>query len=134
MEFSGIFFAALLNRRRSKRDTCMNLPRQGRKESGDRVGAMIKSVFTIVAALMVAAIVSLASLPPQVQARAPELGARGDRVDARPIGTACSQREWPYFEAACLRDAKNPFGQARQVRHVWIDQLPRAAEDPVVAR
>lgn len=89
---------------------------------------MIKSIFTITAALIVAGIVSLPGLAPQVQARAPELGAKGDRVDARPIGTACSQREWPYFSVACLRDAKNPFGEARQVRIVLIDHLPPLAE------
>ncbi len=89
---------------------------------------MIKSVYAIAAALIAAAIVALPSLSPQVQARAPALGAKGDRVDGRPLGTACSRREWPYFEAACLRDAKNPFGEARQVRMVSTDRLPQLAE------
>jgi len=94
---------------------------------------MIKSIYTIAAALLVAGIVSLPSLTPQVQARAPELGAKGDRVDGRPIGTACSRREWPYFEVSCLRDAKHPFGEARQVRIVSTDRLPYPVAGPSVA-
>jgi hypothetical protein len=86
---------------------------------------MIKSTYIITAALVALVIASLLSLAPQqVQARAPVLGAKGDRIDARPIGAACSQREWPYFEATCLRDSKNPFGEARQVRIVSADRLP----------
>jgi hypothetical protein len=85
---------------------------------------MMKSAYVIAAALVAAGIVALPSLS-QVQASAPVLGAKGDRVDARPIGTACSAREWPYFETACLRDPKLPFGQARKVRLVFTDQLPQ---------
>jgi hypothetical protein len=85
---------------------------------------MMKSAYVIAAALVAAALVALPSLS-QVQASAPILGAKGDRVDARPIGTACSAREWPYFETACLRDPKYPFGQARQVRLVSTDRLPQ---------
>ena len=32
---------------------------------------------------------------------------------------------WPYFEASCLRDTRNPFGQARDVRLVSTDRLAR---------
>jgi len=86
---------------------------------------MLKIAYAIVAAAIVAAcLIAVPSLSPQVQARAPVLGAKGDRVDARPLGTACSQHEWPYFEAACVRDAKNPFGEARAVRIVSTDRLP----------
>lgn len=85
---------------------------------------MMKSAYVIAAVLVAGGIVALASLS-QVQASAPALGAKGDRVDARPIGTACSAREWPYFEAACLRDPKQPFSQARQVRLVSTDRLPQ---------
>jgi len=83
---------------------------------------MIKSAYVIAAALVAAGMLALPSLS-QVQASAPVLGAKGDRADARPIGTACSAREWPYFETACLRDPSHPFGQARQVRIVSVDRL-----------
>jgi hypothetical protein len=84
---------------------------------------MLKPVYVIAAALVAAAIVTIPTLS-QVQADAPVLGAKGDRADARPLGTACSKREWPYYETACLRDAKYPFGEARQVRVVSTDLLP----------
>ena len=83
---------------------------------------MMKSAYVVAAVLVFGGIVALASQS-QVQASAPVLGAKGDRVDARPIGAACSAREWPYYEATCLRDAKQPFGQARQVRVVSTDRL-----------
>jgi hypothetical protein len=83
---------------------------------------MIKSAYIVAAAAMAAIIVAMPSLS-MVQARAPALGLKGDRVDARPVGTACSQHEWPYFETSCLRDAKYPFGEARQVRIVTTDHL-----------
>jgi hypothetical protein len=85
---------------------------------------VFKPIYIIAAAVIAAGIVGLPSLSPQVQARAPVLGAKGDRVDARPLGSACSQREWPYFETSCLRDARNPFGEARAVRVVVTDRLP----------
>jgi len=85
---------------------------------------MMKSAYVIAAALLAAGIVTLPVMS-QVQASAPILGAKGDRVDTRPTGTACSAREWPYFETACLRDPKLPLGQARKVRQVSIDKLPQ---------
>ena len=44
----------------------------------------------------------------------------------RPLAGACSQKAWPYFEAACLRDARNPYGEARQVRVVALDDVAPA--------
>lgn len=85
---------------------------------------MIKSAYVIAAALVATGLIALPSLS-QVQASVPVLGAKGDRADARPVGTACSAREWPYFETACLRDPTQPFGQARQVRLVSTDRLPQ---------
>ena len=98
--------------------------RPGTEPLRDRGVAMIKSAYVIAAALVAAGVVALPVMS-QVQASAPVLGAKGDRVDARPIGTACSAREWPYYETACLRDPKLPFGQARQVRLVSTDRLPQ---------
>lgn len=94
---------------------------------------MFKSLYVIAAALIAAAIISFPSLSPQVQARAPALGVKGDRVDARPLGTACAQREWPYFESTCLRDPRKPFGEAREVRIVSTDRLPQLAVNATVA-
>lgn len=94
---------------------------------------MIKSAYSIAAAFIIASIICLPNLVAQVQAYGPTLGAKGDRVDARPLGTACSQNEWPYFEASCLRNAKNPFGQARQVRIVTTDRLPHSVVNAILA-
>jgi hypothetical protein len=85
---------------------------------------MMKITYAVAAALIAAAIITLPGLT-QVQANAPILGAKGDRVDARALGTECSKNEWPYFETACLRDSKNAFGQAHQVRIVTTDRLPQ---------
>lgn len=90
----------------------------------DRGVAMMKSAYIVAAALVAAGFVALPVMS-QVQASAPILGAKADRADARPIGTACSAREWPYYETACLRDPKLPFGQARKVRLVSIERLPQ---------
>jgi hypothetical protein len=94
---------------------------------------MIKTAYVVAAAVIAAIIVAVPSLS-MVQARGPALGVKGDRVDARPLGAACSQREWPYFESSCLRDAKNPFGEARQVRIVTTDRLLQPAPTALASR
>ena len=48
---------------------------------------------------------------------------KGDRLDVHSYGTSCSNRGWPYFEAACLRDTHSPVRQARVVRNVSPDRL-----------
>lgn len=101
--------------------------------AGQGITAMIKSAYSIAAAFIAATIICLPNLVAQVQAHGPVLGAKSDRIDARPLGTACSQNEWPYFEANCLRDAKNPFGQARQVRVISTDRLPHTVANTLVA-
>jgi hypothetical protein len=105
----------------------------GNGEQG--LGVMLKITYAVVgAAIGAACLVAVPSLSQQVQASAPTLGAKGDRVDARPLGAACSQHEWPYYEAACLRDAKNPFGEARAVRIVSTDHLPQPVAGAVASR
>jgi hypothetical protein len=47
---------------------------------------------------------------------------KADRIDYRPLGTACSQNAWPYFEASCLRDRNNAMGTARAVRVITTDR------------
>jgi hypothetical protein len=84
---------------------------------------MIKTVYAIaVAAIVAAGFVAFPSLSFQVQASSPVPGAKGDRADMRPLGTQCSQNAWPYFEAACLRDASHPLAQPQQVRIVSADR------------
>lgn len=86
---------------------------------------MLKTVYAIAAAAVVAAgLVAFPSLSPQVEARAPVPGAKSDRADVRPLGEACSQRAWPYYEAACLRDAGHPLGTVREVRMISTDRPP----------
>ena len=94
---------------------------------------MRKTIYAIAAAAAIAAaLVMLPSLS-QVQAHGPVFGVKGDRVDARPIGAKCSQHEWPYFEASCLRDSRQPFGQARQVRVIPLDRMPAVDQGTAVA-
>ena len=78
---------------------------------------MLKTIYAIaVAAIAAACFVGFPSLSREVEASAPLPDAKGDRADIRPLGTDCGQKEWPYFDAACLRDARNPLAQPHQVR------------------
>lgn len=80
---------------------------------------MIKTVYAVtVAAIVAACFVAFPSLSYSVQARSPVPGAKSDRADIRPLGADCSQNAWPYFEAACLRDAGHPLVAPRQVRFI----------------
>ena len=76
----------------------------------------------IAAAALAGVAVMIPGLTPQVEAH--NYGVKGDRLDAHPTGTACSQRAWPYFEASCLRDTTSASHEARPVRLVAIDHLP----------
>jgi len=87
---------------------------------------MLRTIYAIAAAAIVAgAFVTALSIADQVDARGSAPGAKADRADTRPLAGQCSQNAWPYFEASCLRDARNPFGQARDVRLVSWLQRPR---------
>jgi hypothetical protein len=66
--------------------------------------------------------VAFPSLAPQVGASAPIVGAKGDRADIRPLGTECGVQAWPYFEAACTRDARMPLAQPHDVRMIAADR------------
>jgi hypothetical protein len=70
------------------------------------------------------------SLSAEVEARGSMPGAKTDRADARPLARDCSGNAWPYFEASCLRDMRNPFGQARDVRLVSLNQAMAAVAQP----
>jgi hypothetical protein len=88
---------------------------------------MRKAIYAVVASAIFAASFFVALSPSaEVEARGSVPGAKTDRADARPLAGACSGNAWPYFEASCLRDARNPFGQARGVRLVSFDQAVAA--------
>jgi hypothetical protein len=88
---------------------------------------MLKALYAVCAAAIVAgAFVATLSLSAQVEARGSAPGAKADRADTRPLARDCSLNAWPYFEASCLRDSRNSFGQARNVRLVSADRIALA--------
>jgi hypothetical protein len=98
------------------------------------IGAMLKTVYAIAAAAIVAACLVLSpSLTPQVAAGSPSPSGKSDRADARVLGTECSQRAWPYYEAACLRDTRDRLVQPHDVRFIALDNMPRPAGTSAVA-
>ena len=85
---------------------------------------MLKALYAIIAAAVVAgAFVATLSISEQVEARGSVPGVKADRADTRPLARDCSQNAWPYFEAACLRDTRNSFGQVSEVRVVTADRV-----------
>jgi hypothetical protein len=89
---------------------------------------MLKAIYAIMAAAVVAgAFVATLSISEQVEARGSVPGVKADRADTRPLARDCSQNAWPYFEATCLRDTRNSFGEVREVRVVTADRASRAA-------
>jgi hypothetical protein len=95
---------------------------------------MKTTIYAIVTAALIAACIVLSpSLMQEVAAGAPAINGKSDRADARPIGTACSQQAWPYYEAACLRDTSNRLVQPRDVRVIGLDRLPASAGATAVA-
>jgi hypothetical protein len=83
---------------------------------------MIKTASAIVfAAIAAACLVGFPGLSSQVDAHSSMPGAKGDRADIRPLGTDCREKAWPYFDAACMRDARAPLAQPRDARIVSVD-------------
>jgi hypothetical protein len=92
-----------------------------------REGSMIRILAVIAVITFIAgAGAMLIALTVRVEARAQQPGTKGDRLDSRPLGAACSHRGWPHYEAQCVRDRRYPTGQARNVRIVSADRLPIA--------
>jgi hypothetical protein len=88
---------------------------------------MLKAISAVAAAAIVAgSVVLFPGLSPRVEASSAPM-VKADRADAAPLTTACSQRTWPYIEAACLRDARNPQSEAHEVRFIALDRLPLPA-------
>ena len=85
-----------------------------------------KALLAIAAAAFGAAMVlALPGFSPEVEARTPPVAVKGDRLDIRPLGQACAQQAWPYYEANCLRDRTQPTGQARTIRVITTDRVAR---------
>jgi hypothetical protein len=83
---------------------------------------MLKTIAAVAALLLIAGAATIWSATGNVEASTPPAAVKGDRLDIRPTGSDCSQRAWPYYEAKCLRDRKQPTGQARDVRLVTLSQ------------
>ena len=87
---------------------------------------MTKILAAILAAALLAGIAVM--LPGFETVQAHGMGSKGDRLDMRNYGPACSERGWPYYERSCLRDASVPNREASTVRIVSTDRLsPPAA-------
>lgn len=49
---------------------------------------------------------------------APRVAVYGGDQKPAPTDPSCSGRVWPYYDAQCLRDLRQPDGRARAVRFV----------------
>ncbi len=88
---------------------------------------MQKSISRTVSAIAAAALVAFAVtiLPgasDQVAASSPLNTGKGDRLDVRPLGANCAQQAWPHFDAACVKDSRQPLARAKAVRIVATDR------------
>jgi hypothetical protein len=92
---------------------------------GEGGAIMIWKVLSAITAcaLGAAAVLAFPGFSPQVEAGTPPLIVKADRLDYRPLGIACSEQAWPYFEANCLRDRKQAIGPVRPVRLITTDRL-----------
>ena len=88
---------------------------------------MIKTAYAVaISAIAASLFVAFPSLSLQVGVTAPMMGAnggiKGDRADIRPLGTECGEEAWPYFAAACTRDADMPLAAPRDVRMIAAER------------
>ena len=85
-----------------------------------------KTVSAVIAAALIAgAFTILTSGTDKVAASAPLNSGKTDRLDIRPAALKCSEQAWPYIETKCLRDSREPMGQAKAVRIVTTDRHVR---------
>ncbi len=75
----------------------------------------------LVASFLAGLAVTAPGVTPEVEAHTYAI--KGERLEIRSFGPACSERGWPYFETRCLRDANSPTHQARTVRMVGTDRV-----------
>jgi hypothetical protein len=83
---------------------------------------MVKVVSAIAASALIAGVASISALTASVEASTPPAAVKGDRLDIRPIGAACSQNAWPYYETKCMRDRTQPAGHTRATRLISLDR------------
>jgi len=93
-------------------------------------GGLDMSVYKVLSAIAAAAlgaavVMALPGFSPNVEAGTSNPVTKTDRLDHRPLGSDCTQQAWPYYDAGCLRDRTQASGQARVVRLVTTDRLPR---------
>jgi hypothetical protein len=86
---------------------------------------MIKALSAVaVAAFIAAGLTVLPGFAPQVEASVPRALAKADRLDIRPAAAnACSQQNWPNFDASCLRNV-SARSSVREARLVTADRTP----------
>jgi hypothetical protein len=85
---------------------------------------MIKALSAIaIVAFIAAALTVLPGFAPEVEAGVPQALAKGDRLDIHAVGSNCSQKAWPNFEASCLRVAGSKTA-IREARLVTADRTP----------
>lgn len=85
---------------------------------------MLKALSAIsLAALVAAALTVLPGFTPQVEASVPQALAKADRLDIHSVGAGCSQKNWPNFDASCLRAAGTKT-VIQQARVVTADRAP----------
>jgi hypothetical protein len=77
------------------------------------------------AALGAALVMALPGFSPEVEAGTSAPMIKTDRLDYRPLGSECTQQAWPYYGVNCLRDRAQATGEARVVRLVTTDRLPK---------
>jgi hypothetical protein len=67
-----------------------------------------------------------ASIPsPHVGAGIASATGKADRLPERLVGTACSEKAWPYFEADCLRDRTPTANLTRTIRLISPERQAR---------
>lgn len=90
---------------------------------------MFKPITALAAVALIGGAITVSALTAKVEASTPSAAVKGDRLDIRPTGTACSQHAWPYYEAKCMRDRMQPFRQARDVRLVSVERRPTQIDE-----
>ena len=86
---------------------------------------LIYKALSAIAAMAVGAAVVLAlpGFSPVADASTPTPVVKSDRLDIHPVGKACSEQAWPYYEPSCLRDRTQIVRQARTIRVVTTDRV-----------
>jgi hypothetical protein len=77
------------------------------------------------AALGAAVMMAMPGFSPQVEAGIANTAVKTDRFDYRSSGPECTQQAWPYYRSDCLHDRTQAAGEARVVRLVTTDRLPK---------